>query len=218
MIKTRSSSNSPEEIMIESIINKLVPKLTTKLEEHIVNLGKKIDIMEEKFNGAITQLSSLESIVKSNDTVIIGMNSKLDIFAQKLKANSLRLIGIKEEQDENLSAKVLAVFNDALKVRCSLLEINNLFRIGKPNKDDTKSRTIIVEFVSLLKKNEILMSRKNLINSGIYVNENLSNKNYQLLRDAKQKYGNRAAWSKIGKVFAKRDNTVIAIKENGDIA
>lgn len=70
------------------------------------------------------------------------------------------------------------------KVKCSISDLSNINRVGKPSK--AKPRTILIEFVSLLKRNEI----NNAKNSLKYLNIHKQKLNWKKIN-----YYNLLRWS-----------------------
>nr|XP_023026791.1 uncharacterized protein LOC111514777 [Leptinotarsa decemlineata] len=206
MSKTRSTSVSVSNIdenTMKIIVNKLSSKITNKIDAQLEILGKQIEKMDQ--------------LTHSNKREIAFVNSKLDVLDQRSRSNTLRLVGMKEETDENLPAKVLHIFNEELKIKCTLGDLNKTFRSGKFIENSTKARTVIIEFVSYLKRNEIYKSRSNLKGTDLYLNEDLTGKRYHLLILTKKKYGGKNVWTANGRVFAKHGNNVKVINEEEDL-
>ncbi|CAG9815919.1 unnamed protein product [Phaedon cochleariae] len=231
--RSNSASGLLDENALETIISKMTSKITTKIEDQIDKLGKKICAMEAsnneridaigkkfdsidgKLSGVVSKLEGLTEDTENNRKGMEKLNLKMDWIQQHSRENSLTIIGIKEDSNDNLLSKVLSVFVDAMKIKCSPADIYNVHRIGKRN--ENRSRTIVVVFVSLLKKNEVYAARTSLKNSKVFINENLTDKAYHLLKIAKEKYGRSSAWSRNGKIFVRRDNAVVSIKDEMDL-
>ncbi|KAJ8937928.1 hypothetical protein NQ318_005535 [Aromia moschata] len=124
---------------------------------------------------------------------------KCDDMDHYMKRNSLRFNGIAEEEKEKLLDVIVNLVNDKLKVTCSGRDINCVLRLGKPT--PSKPRSVIVNFVTYIKRNEVYYSRKLLKGSGIFVFEDLTKFRYSLLTSAKAKYGKQDAWSSTGRIY-----------------
>lgn len=227
--RSNSVSNVLDENMMETLVSKLIPKLiqlieeqlapklTEKIEERLDKLTNTIEKMENKLKDVVDKLVSLEKQAQTNKQEIKTVTDKLDVIEQNLKRNTLRLVGVKEEENEHLLSKVLNIINDALKIKCAQWEIDNIYRVGKRNENQTRTRQIIVTFVSYVKKNEVYMARTGLKGSGIFINEDLTKKLYKLFTDTKKKFGPHAVWSRNGRIYVKRDNAVEIINSQADL-
>lgn len=223
---TRSDSITTliDDNMLEAIVNKLGQKLTQKIEEQLENLTTKFEKMESKLNNVSNELNkisekltSLEGATQTNQKEVAIIKDKLDIMEQNTRRNTLRMIGVKEDGNEQLLSKVLNIINEALKVKCSHWEIDNVYRVGKYNENQMKPRHIIITFVTYLKRNEIYTARRGLKGSGIFINEDLVETSYKLLLAAKKTFGPRDVWSRNGRIYLRRDNTVLLINNETDL-
>ncbi|XP_030759774.1 uncharacterized protein LOC115885125 [Sitophilus oryzae] len=161
------------------------------------------------------KLNTIESMTQSNRQSIIKMEGRMDNLEYKIRQNSLRVVGLEDGSDENLVSKMLTLLNDAVRVKCCLQEINNVYRMGKM--EIGKSRVTIVSFTSVLKRNEVFNNRRNLKGTGIYINEDLTAKQHQVLLAARRKYGMRNAWSTYGRILVNDGNSVQAFKEADNV-
>lgn len=214
--QTRSTSQSGtglDENGIEQLIIKVCQKFLSKLDE---KLDKRFDKMESKINEVTAKIVELKDCIKTNEKEINLLHDKCDEFEIFKRKNSLRFNGIKEEENENLLSIFTNLVNNTMKVKCTISDISNIYRLGKTNIQG-KPRTIIIEFVSYLKRNEIIKSKGTLKQTGIFVNENLINKRYNLLMKAKNKYGKNEVWSRNGDIFMKQNDGIKKIICEADI-
>lgn len=68
------------------------------------------------------------------------------------------------------------------------------------------NRAILVKFVSYKNKQEVMSKRKALKNTKLIISEDLTRARAMQFRIAREKYGNRNAWTLDGKLFAIVDN------------
>ncbi|KAJ8909448.1 hypothetical protein NQ315_003496 [Exocentrus adspersus] len=209
MSKTRgNSANQLDDIQIDVLVTKISSRLLDKFDEKLLILTNRFDVIDSTLKNLDRKLSQSEETGQNNAKQIMSINGKLDELTQMSKANSIRITGINEDANENLVSKVLSLVNDALRVKCSLTELNGVHRLGKlvPNQD--KPRTVIVNLVSNIKRNEIYKVKINLKGTGIYVHEDLTNIRYKLLQSARAKFGKNNAWSQNGRILVKCGNGV----------
>lgn len=215
--RANSASNHFDDTQLESMITKISSKLLNKINDKLEKMTNRFDTIDDTLKSLDAKLSHLEDVEQNNVKQIISINEKLDELNQKSRMNSLRLVGIKEETNENLLSKVLHLLNDGLKIKCNTFEINRVFRIGKFSQNDKKPRSVIVDFVSNMKRNEIYKAKTNLKGTGIFINEDLTDFRFKLLQAARKKFGIKDAWSQNCRIFVKRGNNVEIIHQECDI-
>lgn len=216
MPKSRGNSQSSQqqvmdENALEIMINKVCVKFLKKIEEQF---DKKFENLELKLNMLCDKYSALEKAVGKNENTLLEMNTRIDEIEQKQRKNTLRFVGIKESKGEHLMSTITNIVNTTLKVKCTTTDISNIYRVGKPSKE--KSRTILVEFISYLKCNEIINARKLLKNSGLFINEDLTEQRYKLLQLAKKKYGVRNTWTRGGRLYVNQNGSIKLIQNDED--
>ncbi|CAH1184034.1 unnamed protein product [Phaedon cochleariae] len=213
---TRSSQ--VEEAHLESLISKISSKLLNKIDNKLENMTARFDTIDVTLNSLNAKFIHLEEVEHNHKKQFIFVNEKLDELHQNSKMNSLRLIGVNEETDENLISKILSTINDGMKIKCAIFELNRVFRVGKISADLTKPRAVIVDFVTNLKRNEVYKAKFKLKGTGIFINEDLTEYRYKLLLQAKKRFGNKEVWSQNCKIYAKCDNAVKLIRHEVDLA
>lgn len=218
MSKTRGNSQSSQqqqmdENSLEIMINKVCAKFLNKIEEQF---DKKFENLESKLNILCDKFSALEKAVEKNEKIVCEINKRMDEIEQNQRNKTLRFVGINESEGEQLVSTITNIVNITLKVKCTVTDISNIYRVGKPSNE--KSRAILVEFVSYLKRNEIINARKLLKNTGIIMYEDLTGKRYKLLQLAKKKYGVHNAWTRGGRLYVKHNDMVKLIQNEEDIS
>ncbi|KAI8486039.1 hypothetical protein Bbelb_361390 [Branchiostoma belcheri] len=140
------------------------------------------------------------------------LQTKVNNLEQYSRRNCAIISGIPETPGERSTDNpVLSVANDTLKCDppLNINDIDRSHRLGKP-RGDGKPRPIIVKFCSYRSKAALMRAKTSgraaLKENGIFVNENLTKANMDLLKDArslvKMKLLNQA-WSYDGKIFVK---------------
>ncbi|CAH1106999.1 unnamed protein product [Psylliodes chrysocephalus] len=178
-------------------------------------LDKILTDIELKFETISDKMVELTTSLTNNSQEIMKLNDKIEWLESLTFKNKICINGIKEDTREHLLSIVTNLINNTMKIKCNIWDINDLHRIGKLNK--FKNRTLIVDFASNLKKQEILKSRNMLKGTEIFLNGQLSNKSYNLLKKAKSKYGNNSVWTWNGQIFIKENDAVRQICLEEDI-
>ena len=111
---------------------------------------------------------------------------KMDRLEQESKMNNLRIVGIPEEDDENLQSKVLSITKQ--KLNLDAVEDNDIdlcYRLGRAC--DAKVRDVIVKFTSRDKRNLVYRCKRNMPREdpAIFINEDLTQARNKLFYDAR---------------------------------
>lgn len=218
MMATRSKgSTSGGNDNLEDLINKVCLNFSNKLENKI---EQKFDKLNENLTELNNSIKAMNKVVTSNQKAIIGLEQKNDYVEQFSKKNTLRFVGFLEctEPNEDAVSLVSTFINDKLNVSCNDMDIDCAFRIGSSGTSD-KPRTILVQFVRNVKRNEVYKAKRLLKNTEISIFEDLTKTRFNLLQLARKKYGKQKAWTSGGKIFvwSDRDNKKRLINEETDL-
>lgn len=149
------------------------------------DLNHKIEQAESSILSNVSQ-----HLLRENE----NLKNKIKYLEKANKKNNIIIFGL-EVTNERLPLPQLASFvceklKEFLHIQIGISDINNVYLIGK---NQTK-RPVIIEFISRIKKYEVLQARINLKGSRIYINNDLTTdeiKEYKILRThlslAKQK-------------------------------
>lgn len=188
------------------------------ISEAIINsVTKKL---AEKFNLYDTKIASLEAeiqLLKSNhinsvdnipDETQKKLQHKVDILQQETKKNNIRLMGLKEcdnENSENCMKKVKELFATKLETPMNN-EITAVYRAGKKNME--RPRHLVVTFSDTKIKNSIYNKKKLLKGTGIVMKEDLTLERLKIVKNLSEKYGFKNVWTANGNVFIKTEEGV----------
>ncbi len=146
------------------------------------------------------------------------MMEKIDQLEQCTKANNIRIVGMKEEEGEDIRRKVIDLAQSQLKVENIKIEdIKEAGRMGKQNL--SKTRDVLVIFNNGTLRDQIYRKRKLLMNKDdpIYINEDLTQYRSQLFFEARKirKRGQLfGAWTQGGNVLIKLNQNDIPCAVN----
>ena len=137
---------------------------TAELKESITN-----SVME-KINEKIKPIIAENKNLKEK---IMSLEKEMEYLKRDKKQNNIIIFGLREEEDSpsGLIQAAKNIFNKDLSINIQDSEINKIYRIGKKYPDG-KPRPVLLSFVNLWKKNEIMKVRKKLKN--IYIEEDYS--------------------------------------------
>eukprot|EP00745_Piridium_sociabile_P013195 TRINITY_DN19706_c0_g1_i16.p1 TRINITY_DN19706_c0_g1~~TRINITY_DN19706_c0_g1_i16.p1 ORF type:complete len:305 (+),score=50.15 TRINITY_DN19706_c0_g1_i16:138-1052(+) len=173
---------------------------TGKLKEEVTVLKKTNADLFKKLNMQNKQVTTLNKSL--NDLEQQGRKWNVRVF------NIPETNSQKPETTADCVKKCCDIFTNLVGVKVSEPDIEIAHRIGNKPSPQSKSRPVIIRFLSRKKKDEVLSKRRNLKgNPGrVAVGEDLTYLNYRLLKDAKQHSATMDAWSSNGKVIAKLKN------------
>ena len=192
------------EVEILSDENVSLKKLCQGSEDTIEQLKKKVEDLEETNSYAT---SRLHSQLEEKDSFIRIMMEKIDQLEQGTKANNIKISGVKEEEGEDITAKVVDIVRDQLKVHnMNSDDIKDAGRMGK--KTETNTRDILVKFKCSTIRDTTYKKRKLLMRNDdpIYINEDLTQCRSQLFYEARKlrKKGKLfGVWTQQGNIMVK---------------
>lgn len=211
---TRSSSKSDDE-NTEKLISRVCANFVNQME---AKFDAKLEKLSSKLNEVCDLFKDMKQQIQKNAVAIGQIEELMDGLDQQNKRNSMRLCGLLEKDGEDLLEIVPSFVVKKLKIPCSRNDINYIFRAGKENIEG-KCRPIIINFVNGFKRNEVFNSKKLLKDSGVSIFEDLTRSRYELLSEAKKKWGVASVWSSNGKIYrwVAEDRKRILIKSKDDI-
>lgn len=128
---------------------------------------------------------------------------------------NLRIAGIKESRDEDCIQKVVDLCKSNLNLDLNKDHIDRAHRVGAMK--DGKERQIIIKFTKYHAKSEVLRNRKLLKGSNIYINDDLTFHNLQLLKYAKSCVDIKSVWSSDGKILVRDyDDNIRRVRKMSD--
>ncbi len=172
-----------------------------QLEENIVRLEGNYESQLERVK---KQLDEKEDVIK-----VIGM--KIDELEQTNRSTNLRIVGLPEEEDEDVTSKVIDLTRDQLRIEhIRQSDFESIQRMGP--KHYKQSRDVMVRCSNIAIKNQMYKRRKSMqsSNNPIYINEDLTSHRGKLFYHARK-------LKKSGKLFgvwSQEGNIMIKVKED----
>lgn len=202
--------------------------METKIETKIAEL-------EARFLNVENELKNLkqdvdESINHVEYTLRQGIDSTWEYAVrneQYSRKNNLRVLGLEEEEEENLEDKFIDAIANNLDVTVDKQEIEIIHRIGhrlNGNANQTSSnrepRPVIVKFVSNKTKTRILTKRRQLKGKPLVILEDMASDLAKRLKELKRKESIESAWFSNGniKYKLKDDLRVMEIQSWQDVS
>ncbi|CAF4911835.1 unnamed protein product [Pieris macdunnoughi] len=173
----------------------------TRLEESLTD--KIINRMDEKLKPILTENENLKLKVGT-------LEKEIEHLRRSNKENNLIIFDLKEEERsitellQNFQRQCLADLNITLKNT----EVNKIYRIGKPRKQEGKPRPILISFVNSWKKHEILKNKRKF--KKLHISEDFSKEVLEKRKLLKPKLIEELKKGKIA--YLKNDQLIV--KEN----
>lgn len=145
------------------------------------------------------EISTLRGTLSTMNQSLQSLQREVNDLQKYSRRNSIRVYGIPEKTGEDTDAEVIEVVKNLLKCPLTTDDIDRSHRTGKPHPtgSEAKPRPILVKFCSYRKKAEVLKVKRKLENTGISIHEDLTSRNYDLLKKASKNPKVEAAWSLI---------------------
>lgn len=178
-----------------------------------------ISKFEQKLDALVNRCSSMESKITQLENEKGVLSKKLEDQEQYSRRNSIRVFGLPENKDEDIEHAVLAVFNTKMQASCKPEHIDRVHRVGRRpiNNDNTKSRPVIVKFISYKYRDIVFKNKRTLRGTGITIKEDLSTTRLSLLKSTADKFGYRNVWTLDGVVRVSHNGQKIAINSTADL-
>lgn len=196
---TRSTIRSTSDDDLERLIKRVCTTFFNQIKDE---LSEKINKIESKIDQYCESLKVIDTKIESNKKEMTELQYRIENLEQKSKANSLRICGIEEVEDEDLSVVLTDLFSDKLNIQISQKDIDYVFRLKSKNRRTDAPTPIIINFVSNITRNKVFLAKKQLKNSKVSIFEDLTRVRYNLLMTAKERFGKNMAWTENGRVFA----------------
>lgn len=125
---------------------------------------------------------------------------------------NLRVFGIKQTQNEDVTEKCIKLFTEKVGVTTRADDVQVAHRVSTGHQSpQTQQEThrppaVIVQFSSRRVRDEILRKRKVLARTGITITEDLTKKNFEILKKAQAHSCTTTAWSSNGKIIVQLKN------------
>lgn len=187
-------------------LNPVTSSLFTLRAEIQEDFQKEIKSLKEEVTSLTTQLTRKETVIGQLEARITDLEAAMDETEQYSRRNSIRITGIPETKGENPTAKALDLFNTkmALTPPVDIADIDRAHRVGA--NEEGKKRGVLVKFTSYRARAKVFSAKKELKQTDIFINEDLTRKRSQLLFEARKAKRNGClnnCWSSDGRVLIK---------------
>lgn len=187
--------------VIEAILKSdlLLSEISAIIAEKV---DKKLEVLVKKYEDKITQLE--KKLDEANETI--------DRLEQYGRRNNIRFYGVPESKNENTIETIINICNEKLQTNITKNMIDCCHRLGKP---DSGTKPIIVRFVNRYTKENLFKNKSKLKGTHIVLREDLTRRNIQLMKAARNKFG--TVWSNNGIIFTKVGSKIFKLNTFSDL-
>lgn len=154
---------------MENAIKEIVEEMKKLRTDFNAEQQETRKLIEEKFSKDQEEKAEINGKIEKQD----GRISKLENGTRK---RNVIVYGITEETQENfndLKQKIDWLFNTKMELGIKREEIDEFFRLGKKN-DSKRNRPIIVKMISSWRKTEIMMNKRKLKGTRIFIENDMN--------------------------------------------
>ena len=209
-------------VRLEASLKNIFTEQFDRLESRVFDIEHKVDTEVRKVNESIrSHKTETNKIINDHETRIY--DNEKDIFArgndiydielkcndleQYTRRNSIRIHGMPEKSlgasPENTSELVSDLLYNKLELET---DIEVAHRVGVKGRNPKNPRSKIVKFLRRSDKRAVMLRRKLLKGSKISISDDLTSRNVNLIKEARDHNRIEAVWSWDGKVYAKGVN------------
>lgn len=210
---------------IQAIINNSIKSLLTDkafLANVASTVAKTVEAslqpVLQEINDKLVNADKIISTLQIQNDELVEENkrlkSEIDAVQQYSRRNNIRIYGIKETDGEDTDRIVVNLFKEKLNVDLDIHQIDRSHRVGA---DKTRSRHIIVKFISYRDKRKVLQNRKFLKASGISIEEDLTKERLNLFKTARAKLKKENVWTHDGLVWIRHNRKKLILKSLNEL-
>ncbi|KAJ0173853.1 hypothetical protein K1T71_011002 [Dendrolimus kikuchii] len=227
--KVLSSSMAQQESKLSAVMSTI-----SEIKEQNNNIQSTINFLSEEYHDIKKEFIRIESERKDQYLYIKTLETKIEDLERTSRATGLELRNIKQREGETKKTllELIMKIGEKIKVSIQPYEVKEIFRF----KSKAENKPIIVEFTSVIKKQEILEAIKQLkrANNGqlessvlgiqgpstkVFISETLTTKNkrlFTLARDFVKSHEYKYCWTSYGYIYIRRGDGQPAIRINSE--
>ena len=165
------------------------------------------------------EVCSLRKELKQKDADLVSLRkdvskleSEIEYLEQYSRRNTIRICGVAEDEDEDVTQEAMAVFEKiSIPKPVAPTDIDRLHRVGKKS-SDKGPRPILVKFATYAARERVTKARRSLQDTDLYVNEDVTSERWKLLyklRKLKDEKKIDKVWTHDGTVVVKDSHNKI---------
>ena len=201
------------------VSNKKLQDALLEMKKNNDTMNKRIDLLESKLQSKdehierlVKSLDILEMHSKENNVIISGLDLQVRSYARATSGNDpVEANGTSSQSGGEFTGLRKKVAEFVIKTMGVQLQTNDIVACHElPSRKEERVKPVIVSLINNAVKRDVMMGRKKLKGTRIYVNEQLTKKNAALFkkaRDLKKQAKIDSTWTYNGKVFLKKSQS-----------
>lgn len=185
--------------LIHSAITEAIQSSLEKLSNTIDHHEGRIHDLECQLDKSSAEIGALNQANEKFKCDIAQLTAELNVLEQYSRRNCLRVFGIGEQSNKDTDTLIMKLTSEKLGVDLSTSDIDRSHRIGRP--DSKGNRPIIVKFTNYSARSSVIKARRKLKSTGIVIQEDLTARNRELLKQTSAHPKVSSAWSLDGRIF-----------------
>ncbi|KAK7457979.1 hypothetical protein BaRGS_00039151, partial [Batillaria attramentaria] len=177
-----------------TFVQQVVPAIVASVA---MAVGEVLKSLLKQTRSANDGVSDVTRKLQQNVFLMRYENDRMEQYSRR---ETIRIVGVKEEEEEDVEKKVLEIFKET-GAEVSPDDISVCHRIGKGK----RGRPILAKFVSRKKKKEVMRKKKALREKdrykNVYLNDDLTQLRARLLKMVKEASHIDKAWVVEGKIL-----------------
>ena len=115
------------------------------------------------------------------------------------------------KKDENTEEVTIKTLSEKMNNEISHEDLDRMHRTGNADRNDGKSRPIIIKFARYAVRNNVYRNKKKLKGKNVLITENLTIARVKALKIWQEKYGMTNVWTSDGHIFFKISNNKVSL-------
>lgn len=216
MVLTRTDLDEIRKVITTEVRAIVLDQLKAEIIEAISQgIEKKFEKRFTDIHNDLARTKTELSSVKMDNQILRKI---IDSNEQYQRNRNVRIFGLKLSENENLTQSVLNVITTKMNmVQINKTDIHKCHRVSAKNPTPDKPPAVLVEFVSVHKRSDVLKHRKLLKNTNISIKEDLTQYRLKVFSAAVSKFSSKNAWCLNGNVYVKSAGVVHRIEDESDV-
>lgn len=189
-----------------SVEDETIQKAVERVISSDIFINKIMDIISNKIDVCLANcIKPYEEKISKLQEELNVMTDRLELLEQYSRLDNIRLFGLDEKADENITNEVISLFNTKLQVEVKAEDISICHRLR--SKVDG-ARPVIVKFCRRSIKNNIYRVKSRLKGTKIIMREDLTKQRTIAVSDLNKRFNYKNVFTNNGNIFVKLSNKI----------
>lgn len=183
-----------------------VQRIVEKVLSSEILMNKIMNVMSEKIDTfLIDRMKRYEDQISKLQENLNEANDKLEQLEQFSRLDGVRLFGLPEKNDENITDQVVSLFNTKLQVDVKSEDISACYRLKAK---EGSIRPVMIKFSGRSVKNEIYRAKSKFKGTKFILREDLTKQRASAVSDLNKRFTNKNVFTNSGNVFVKWNDKI----------